>query len=251
MPKLLSGPLREVISLFLRLGFTAFGGPAAHIAMMEDETVRRRRWLTREQFLDLFGAASLIPGPSSTELAMYLGYRLAGPFGLVMAGSLFIAPAMLIMLGIAVAYVNFGSTRAAVSALNGIRPVVVAIVAWALLDLGKRILVRRSLWPIAAGVFSPDDHHRFRPLVDSILGHDRFMVAADFVTPVLDHGPIIVQAAVPVLATDDASGLAERVLIQEHRIYPLAARWLLEGMISVSEGRVSVRGNPPQWLFAC
>src|SRR5207249_10717895 len=86
-------PLREVVSLFLRLGFTAFGGPAAHIAMMEDETVRRRRWLTREQFLDLFGAASLLPGPRSTELAIYLGFQRACWLGLVAGGAFFILPA--------------------------------------------------------------------------------------------------------------------------------------------------------------
>ena len=101
MTKIFSGPLREVISLFLRLGFTAFGGPAAHIAMMEDETVRRRQWLTREQFLDLLGAASVIPGPSSTELAIYLGFRRAGWRGLVAGGVCFILPAALMVAGIA------------------------------------------------------------------------------------------------------------------------------------------------------
>ena len=78
MTKILSGPLREVISLFLRLGFTAFGGPAAHIAMMEDEVVRRRRWMSREEFLDLLGATNLIPGPNSTEMAIHIGHRRAG-----------------------------------------------------------------------------------------------------------------------------------------------------------------------------
>src|SRR5205807_8474706 len=92
------GALGEVATLFLKLGFIAFGGPAAHIAMMRDEVVRRRKWLTDQQFLDLVGASNLIPGPSSTELAIYLGYTRAGPIGLVLAGVLFILPALLIVM---------------------------------------------------------------------------------------------------------------------------------------------------------
>lgn len=120
---------------------------------MRREIVQRHRWIAEDDFLQMFAACNLIPGPSSTELAIYLGYRLSGPLGLLLAGSLFIAPAMLIMLAIAAAYAHFGSTRVVGSALNGIRPVVVAIVAWALLDLGKRILTRWALLPIAIGVF--------------------------------------------------------------------------------------------------
>jgi chromate transporter len=137
MPNLFSGPLREVISLFLRLGFTAFGGPAAHIAMMEDETVRRRGWLTREQFLDLFGAASLIPGPSSTELAIYLGFRRAGWPGLVAGGVCFILPAALMVAAIAWAYIRFGSLPQAAAVLYGIKPIVIALVVQALWNLGR------------------------------------------------------------------------------------------------------------------
>jgi len=83
-------PLREIAALFLRLGFTSFGGPAAHVAMMEDEVVRRRRWLTHEELLDLYGAANLIPGPNSTELAIHIGHRRAGWAGLVVAGTLWL-----------------------------------------------------------------------------------------------------------------------------------------------------------------
>jgi len=131
------GPLREVVSLFLRLGFTAFGGPAAHIAMMEDETVRRRRWLTRDQFLDLFGAASLIPGPSSTELAIYLGFRRAGWLGLVAGGACFIFPAALMTAAIAWAYLRYGSLPQATAVLYGIKPIVIALVIQALWNLGR------------------------------------------------------------------------------------------------------------------
>src|SRR3954452_11503878 len=90
-------PLREVAGFFLKLGTIAFGGPAAHIAMLEDELVRRRGWLSREDFLDLLGAASLIPGPSSTELAIYIGHRRAGMRGLIVAGCCFILPAALVV----------------------------------------------------------------------------------------------------------------------------------------------------------
>src|SRR3981189_731294 len=87
-----SADLAEVAALFLKLGFVAFGGPAAHIALMRDEVVRRRRWVTEQQFLDLLGASNLIPGPTSTELAIYLGYARAGWRGLILAGALFILP---------------------------------------------------------------------------------------------------------------------------------------------------------------
>src|SRR5919206_5254846 len=97
--------LRELALLFLKLGTIAFGGPAAHVAMMEDEVVRRRRWMTRERFLDLLGATNLIPGPNSTELAIHVGYLRGGWPGLVVAGSCFILPAALIVTAFAWAYV--------------------------------------------------------------------------------------------------------------------------------------------------
>lgn len=143
--------LREVAALFLRLGFTAFGGPAAHIAMMEDETVRRRHWLTHEQFLDLFGAASLIPGPSSTEMAIYLGFRRAGWPGLVLGGVCFILPAALITTGIAWAYLRYGSLPQAGAILYGIKPIIIALVAQALWSLGRTALKMRLLAGIAVG----------------------------------------------------------------------------------------------------
>src|SRR5881628_369888 len=101
--------LIELAQLFLRLGTTAFGGPAAHIAMMEDEVVRRRRWLAREEFLDLLGATNLIPGPNSTEMAIHIGHRKGGWPGLLVAGSCFILPAALIVTAFAWVYVRYGS----------------------------------------------------------------------------------------------------------------------------------------------
>jgi len=108
-----STPLAEIARLFLKLGTIAFGGPAAHIAMMEDEVVRSRGWLTREEFLDYLGATNLIPGPNSTELAIHIGNARAGWRGLLVAGACFILPASIIVGVIAWAYVRFGTLQAA------------------------------------------------------------------------------------------------------------------------------------------
>lgn len=143
--------LREVALLFLKLGTVAFGGPAAHIAMMEDEVVRRRQWLTREQFLDYVGATNLIPGPNSTELAIHIGHARAGWRGLLVAGVCFILPAVLIVGGLAWAYVRFGSLPASVGLLYGVKPVVIAVVAQALVRLGHTVLRSRALVMAAAG----------------------------------------------------------------------------------------------------
>jgi len=126
------GQLGELARLFLRLGTTAFGGPAAHIAMMEDEVVARRGWLTREQFLDLLGATNLIPGPNSTELAIHIGHARAGFPGLVVAGACFILPAALIVSALGWAYVRFGALPQVAGLLYGAKPVVIAVVVQAL-----------------------------------------------------------------------------------------------------------------------
>ncbi|WP_437530344.1 chromate efflux transporter [Sorangium sp. So ce726] len=129
--------LWELARLFFRLGATAFGGPAAHVAMMEDEVVRRRGWMTREDFLDLYGATNLIPGPSSTELAIHIGHRRAGWAGLLVAGGCFIVPAALITLGFAWGYVRFGAVPEMSALLYGVKPVIIAVVAQALWGLGR------------------------------------------------------------------------------------------------------------------
>lgn len=127
--------LGDVIRLFLRLGFTAFGGPAAHIAMMHDEVVTRRRWMDEQHFLDLVGATNLIPGPNSTEMAIHIGYERAGWRGLVAAGLCFILPAVLIVLALAWAYVAYGNTPQGDALMVGIKPVIIAIVVQALYRL--------------------------------------------------------------------------------------------------------------------
>lgn len=131
------GGLKALALLFLRLGATAFGGPAAHIAMMEEEVVHRRAWISREKFLDLLGATNLIPGPNSTEMAIHIGYLRAGWTGLLVAGACFILPAACIVAAIAWAYVRFGSLPQAAALLYGVKPVVIAVVIQALHRLGK------------------------------------------------------------------------------------------------------------------
>jgi len=129
--------LRELAWLFLKLGTTAFGGPAAHIAMMEDEVVRRRGWLTRAQFLDLLGATNLIPGPNSTELAIHIGHARAGWPGLLVAGACFILPATLIVMALAWVYLHYGRLPQTAGVLYGVKPVVIAVVLQALWGLGR------------------------------------------------------------------------------------------------------------------
>jgi chromate transporter len=136
-PRLNQIRLRELAALFLKLGTISFGGPAAHIALMETEVVRKRQWLTRQQFLDLLGAANLIPGPTSTEMAINVGFVRAGWMGLCVAGASFILPAALITAGFAWAYVRFGALTQAVSVLTGIKAAVIAVIAIAIWRLGK------------------------------------------------------------------------------------------------------------------
>jgi chromate transporter len=132
-----TGELRELVRLFTKLGFIAFGGPAAHVAMMRQEVVERRRWMGDQEFLDLNGATNLIPGPNSTELAIHIGRERAGWRGLLVAGACFIVPATLIVLAFAVLYQRYGSTPVGQHLLYGITPVVIAIVAQALWGLLK------------------------------------------------------------------------------------------------------------------
>jgi chromate transporter len=140
------GTVAEIARLFLRLGTTAFGGPAAHIAMMQDEVVRRRRWLSDEEFLDLVGATNLIPGPNSTELAIHIGRRRAGWPGLLIAGLCFIIPAALMVSVLAWAYVKYGSRPQLEGILYGIKPAIIAVIVQALFSLAKSALKTRGLW---------------------------------------------------------------------------------------------------------
>jgi chromate transporter len=140
----------EIAVAFLRLGFIAFGGAVAHIALMEEEFVRRRGWLTREEFVDRVGAVNLLPGPSSTEMAIYLGQLRGGFPGLLIAGAAFILPSALMMLALAWLYVRYGALPEIAGALWGVKPVVVVLIAHAVWSLGKTVLKSRELAVIAA-----------------------------------------------------------------------------------------------------
>lgn len=140
--------LGDVARLFLKLGFTAFGGPAAHIAMMREEVVRRRQWVSEQQFLDLLGAVNLIPGPNSTEMTMHLGLLRAGWPGLLVGGACFILPAMLIVMALAWVYVRVGSTPQATWLLYGVKPVIIAIIVQALVGLVRQAITG----PLTVGV---------------------------------------------------------------------------------------------------
>lgn len=146
--------IREVALLFLKLGTIGFGGPAAHIALMRDEVVKRRKWVTEERFLDLMGATNLIPGPNSTEMAIHLGYIRARWPGLIVGGACFILPAMLIVLSLAWAYVQYGSTPEAGWLLYGIKPVIIAVVAQALWGLGRTAFKNAALAVTGVGVLA-------------------------------------------------------------------------------------------------
>ena len=145
------GRLGELARLFGRLGVVAFGGPAAHIAMMHDEVVTRRRWLSDAAFVDLIGVTNLIPGPNSTEMTMHVGRVRAGWRGLIVAGASFILPAAAIVLACAVAYVRYGQTPNGQALLHGVKPVVLVIIAQALVKLGRTALAAGRLqWVVGA-----------------------------------------------------------------------------------------------------
>ncbi len=208
--------LKELARFFLRLGTTAFGGPAAHIAMMEDEVVRRRRWVAREKFLDLLGAANLIPGPSSTEMAIFIGYLCRGWPGLLLAGVCFIAPAMLMVLGFAWAYVRFGNLPQVTWLLYGVKPVVIAIILQALWQLGRTAVKTKFLGALAlmgiilnflginvlillfgTGVIAgfqqglvQDRARNWKPLVIMLLSAGCFLVAAYVATGLYSTGKV-------------------------------------------------------------
>lgn len=130
----------EIFKVFAKLGIFAFGGPAAHVAMMEDEIVTKRKWMSKERFIDMYGFTSLIPGPNSTEMAILMGYHRGGMIGLIIAGVSFILPAVLIVLALAFVYVNYGSIPLVAGLFDGVKPVILAIVIQALYRLSKSVL---------------------------------------------------------------------------------------------------------------
>ena len=148
-----AGTAREVAALFLRMGITAFGGPAAHIAMFRDEIVTRRKWVSDSEFLDLLAATNLIPGPNSTEMAIHLSYVRAGWRGLIAGGVAFILPAFLLVLAIASLYVRYGTTPAAEALLYGIEPVIIAVILQAVWGLSRTAIKNWLLGVVAVAAF--------------------------------------------------------------------------------------------------
>jgi len=144
--------LSQLALLFLKIGIIGFGGPAAHIALMEEEVVKRRAWMTKERFLDLVGATNLIPGPNSTEMAIHIGYIFGGLAGLIITGVCFITPAVLITGFLAWIYTNYGTLPDVAPIFAWIKPVVIAVIFQALWRLGKKALKTRQLLFIGLGV---------------------------------------------------------------------------------------------------
>ena len=142
--------LKELALLFFKLGSIAFGGPAAHIAMMEDEVVKKRKWMTQQHFLDLVGATNLIPGPNSTEMTMHCGHERAGWRGLVVAGASFVFPAVVITMVFAWLYQQYGQLPAVEPFIYGIKPAVIAIILGAVYRLGKKAIKSRELAVLGA-----------------------------------------------------------------------------------------------------
>ncbi len=185
--------LRDVARLFLKLGLVGFGGPAAHIALMRDEVVRRRGWMSDEEFLDAVGAVNLLPGPNSTELALHIGRRQAGTPGLLVAGACFILPPMALVLACAWAYVRFGRLPAVLGAWAGAQPVVVAVVAMALAGFARTAL--RTAPAAVAGLLA---------LLLAVLGAHELVV-------LLAAGLLVLAVRMPSRARGAAAGVAALV----------------------------------------
>lgn len=130
--------IKELIKLFLKLGIIGFGGPAVHIAMMEEEVVRKRKWMSHQHFLDLVGATNLIPGPNSTEMTMHIGHERAGTKGLIIAGLCFILPAVLITAIFAWAYAEYGHLPDVQPFLYGITPAIISVIFVTMINLGRK-----------------------------------------------------------------------------------------------------------------
>jgi chromate transporter len=218
--------LVELARFFGRLSLTAFGGPAAHIALMHRELVDGRRWLTEGEFLDLVGASNAIPGPTSTEVAMYVGRRRAGIPGLVVAGLAFIAPAAAVVGVAAWAYVRYGTTPALGDVFEGIKPVVLAVVALAVVHLGRTAVKSATLAVIGGAV-----------LVLYVVGLDEpvLLLAAAALAAVIARRPRLLSAPLllPVLLAGGPVSLAA-----EPGLVRIAAVFLKVGALLFGSGYV-------------
>jgi chromate transporter len=223
-----AGNLVDLAKLFLRLGTTAFGGPAAHIAMMEDEVVRRRQWLTHEEFLDMLGATNLIPGPNSTEMAIHIGHRRAGWRGLIVAGICFILPAALIVTAIAWAYVRFGKLPQAEGLLYGIKPVIIAVVVQALWVLSRAAI--KTKWLALAGLIG---------VVLSFLGVNELIILFGTGLAIIVTRSLFKRnSAMPLLGIVPAVPLATTSVAASFGLWPLFLFFLKVGSVLFGSGYV-------------
>lgn len=202
--------LVELARMFTRLGVTAFGGPAAHIAMMHREVVEQRHWMSNDQFVDLIGATNLIPGPNSTEMTMHVGHHRAGWRGLILAGASFILPAAIMVAALAVAYVEYGTTPRGQALLDGVKPVVAAIVATAVVRLGTSTL--RSPLPMGVAVAAAATYLAGFNEIAILFGGAAMVFLARLslrprANPLLMVPPLIVPPLImPALAVETATG---------------------------------------------
>ncbi|WP_445628526.1 chromate efflux transporter [Nostoc sp. DSM 114167] len=219
--------LGELANLFFKLGVIGFGGPVAHIAMIEDEVVKRRQWLTREHFLDLLGATNLIPGPNSTEMAIHIGYIYAGWLGLIVSGVCFVLPAVLITGGFAGVYVAYGSLPQIAPLLYGIKPAVLAIIINALWGLAKKAVKTRQLLVIAFAVALLTLLFKLNEVIALLIGgllgmvwlhsgdkHDKPGDKANFLIASLSTGATLKASAVLATSVATASTVANVSLWQ-------------------------------------
>jgi chromate transporter len=234
--------LGELASLFLRLGTTAFGGPAVHIAMMEDEVVRRRRWLSRDAFLDLVGATNLIPGPNSTELAIHIGRARAGWPGLLVAGAAFILPAALIVVTLAWAYVRYGALPQASGMLYGIKPVIIAVVVQALWGLGRSAVKSRLLALVALASLTAAAAGAHELLVLAVAGALCGLLAAVSVRPasgaVASGVLLAAPGSAPSLASPALLSAAATAAPASFGLWPLFGVFLKIGAVLFGSGYV-------------
>ncbi|MBE8969388.1 chromate efflux transporter [Nostocales cyanobacterium LEGE 12452] len=219
--------LGELANLFFKLGVIGFGGPVAHIAMIEDEVVKRRQWLTREHFLDLLGATNLIPGPNSTEMAIHIGYIYAGWLGLIVSGVCFVLPAVLITGGFAWVYVAYGTLPQVAPLLYGIKPAVLAIIINALWGLAKKAVKTRQLLVIALAVALLTLLFKLNEVIALLIGgllgmvwlhsgdkHDKPGDKANFLIASLSTGATLKASAVVAASVATASTVANVSLWQ-------------------------------------
>jgi chromate transporter len=247
-------PLGEALRYWLKLGFIGFGGPAGQIAIMHQELVEKRRWISEERFLHALNYCMLLPGPEAQQLATYIGWLMHGVKGGIIAGALFVLPSLLILIGLSWLYVTFGETPVISGLLYGIKPTVTAIVAFAAWRIGSRVLKNGFLWTLAVLAFAAIFFFRL-PFPWIILGAGLIGIVAGKLRPAWfkedrhaksleSYGPAVI---------DDLTPLPEHARFSPRRIAMIAvigiALWA--AMLALLGGWESTRGALAQmgWFF--